>query len=227
MNTIYSNFYHMCSKKNQKVIEIFLEKLNTWPSKDYTASRDFICEHNAKAHHRMIGFVIEEKGFNINFFPNSLQLSFSIRQNFQDDSTFEISFCKYLTINALTLDFFISTNKEPAHGLSIEYDFQQHDDTLSMSDCFNLFPKEIKSTSSKQKNEDEYYIFNDKKLISELLNIYKDPNKFNEIKDLLLLKSDIIIENDEIASAIIDSAKHYHQLLMKNKNKLTQNNKNK
>lgn len=226
MNTVYSNFYHMCSKKNQKVIEIFLDKLKTWPTQDYTASRDFIYEYNAREHGRLNGFVIEEKGFNINFFPNAQQIAFSIKQPFQDNSTFEISFSKYLTINALEVTFFISTLIEPKYGLGVDFDFNSDRGDFSLTDCFNFFPNKIKSARHEGYGDD-IYLFDNGPVINELLNIYKNPNNSQEFRDLLLLKYDIVIDNDEIASAILDSSQHYHSLLKKNKNKLTQNKKNK
>lgn len=226
MNNVYSNFYHMCSNENQKIIGIFLDNLKIWDTKTFSSLDDFISKNSLKQHGRLNGFIIEEDGFDINFFHQAQKLSFSIKQQFQDNSTFEISFSKFLTINELEVIFFISTLREPKYGLGVDFDFDSHREEFNLTDCFNFFSDKIKSARHKGHGED-IYLFDNQAVINDLLNTYKNPNKTQEVKDLLLLNHDIIIDNDEIASAILDSSQHYHSLLKKNKNKLTQSKKNK
>lgn len=219
---IYDTLLSICSPENKIIIDSYSKEIR---------SPEYIKEvrnhsHNTekaliKKYREKLGqettpdynfgyFKVKDSHFDLLFLPHRYAIDISLESEIKIKSTddpyvLNVAFSYHQVESFYEIEISIYSNSDKTDdSLNIVYHIDKNG-KFSIQESHNtlLIPINSKIQNPEDSLQDELYIFKNTDLIETLFNNYLDPS---EIKNTLLLINDFDINQDEIASAIVDQA---------------------
>lgn len=198
MKNIYQQFFNACSKEEKELITN-LEKdlINDMNHSDLSKKYHFTQSEEIQ-HHYLCREIDKEK-FCITL--NNHSISFSVEKEFETKYIFSISLEYSVKNNTYEIDFSINDTVDPARYMNNVLSL--HSNVWESLDFFNNLP------SSLIKRYDLYF-FEDDEIMNTIIQNINNPDN---MKDTLLLKHDLNLDENELLKEI----KNYSNASLKQK----------
>lgn len=195
MKEIYQKMLSTCNESEKKIIlEFEQDHINGFTRDAITEKYDLTQDENQNEWIYLTK-KIKKKQFTISIDHN--EISFTTQSNFRRKHYFSMSFSYDLELKKYHLEFSIQNKTNDLDALYIK--FLMDSGVYSVDTEFSNLQIPIKSKETSAWSDNEFYILGDRDVVATIIDNF---NSHQDLKDIILLKHDLNVENDEIIAQI-------------------------
>lgn len=195
MKEIYQKMLSTCNESEKKIIlEFEQDHINGFTRDAITEKYDLTQDENQNEWIYLTK-KIKKKQFTISIDHN--EISFTTQSNFRRKHYFSMSFSYDLELKKYHVEFSIQNKTNDLDALYIK--FLIDSGFYSVGTEFSNLQIPIKSKETSAWSDNEFYILGDRDVVATIIDNF---NSHQDLKDIILLKHDLNVENDEIIAQI-------------------------
>lgn len=204
MKEIYQKILNTCDENEKKTIFEFEQDHNNGFTRDAITEKYNLTQDENQNEWVYLTKRIKKKKFTISIDHN--EISFTTQSNFRRKHLFSIAFSYDLELKKYHVEFSIQNKTNDLDALHIK--FLMDSGIYSVDTEFSNLQIPIKSTETSAWSDNEFYILGDREVVATIIDNF---NSHQDLKDIILLKHDLNVEDDEIIAQIIK-----HSIIIKN-----------
>lgn len=208
MKEIYQKILNTCNENEKKIIFEFEQDHINLLSRDAITEKYNLTQDDNQNEWVYLTKKIKKKQFTISIDHN--EISFSTQSNFRRKHYFSMSFSYDLELKKYHVEFSIQNKTNDLDALHIK--FLMDSGVYSVDTEFSNLQIPIKSKETSHWLDNEFYILGNREVVATIIDNF---NSYQDLKDIILLKHDLNVKNDEIIAQICK-----HSIIIKN---ITQN----
>lgn len=195
MKEIYQKILNTCNENEKKIIFEFEQDHINLLSRDAITEKYNLTQDDNQNEWVYLTKKIKKKQFTISIDHN--EISFSTQSNFRRKHYFSMSFSYDLELKKYHVEFSIQNKTNDLDALHIK--FLMDSGFYNVDTEFSNLQIPIKSKETSAWSDNEFYILGDRDVVATIIDNF---NSHQDLKDIILLKHDLNVENDEIIAQI-------------------------
>lgn len=204
MKEMYQKILNTCNVSEKKTIFDFEQDHINGFNRDVITEKYNLTQDENQTEWIYLSKKIKKKQFTISIDHN--EISFDVQSNFRRKYLFSTSFSYQLESEKYYVEFSIQNKTNDLDALHIQ--FLLNSGLYPIESEFSNLQIPIKSKETSACLDNEFYILGDSEVVATIIDNF---NSHQDLKDIILLKHDLNVENDEIITQICK-----HSIIIKN-----------